>query len=86
MAVVVVVVLPAPPRPPRLAAAGEFRMQEVVAVAPNRSYFVFESWENWMHSIERSHLLLCNMKRSTLGYIASKDHFFWKFTTFRQIS
>jgi hypothetical protein len=39
MAVVVVVVL-------RLAAAGEFRMQEVVAVAPNRSYFVFESWDS----------------------------------------
>ena len=23
-------------------------------------------WENWMHSIERSHLLLCNIKRSLL--------------------
>ena len=35
MAVVVVALLPAPPR------LGEFRMQEVVAVAPNRYYFVF---------------------------------------------
>ena len=40
VAVVVVALLPAPPRPPRLAAAADLRMQEVVAVAPNHSYFV----------------------------------------------
>jgi hypothetical protein len=57
VAVVVVALLPAPPRPPRVAATGDFRMQEVVAVAPNHSYFV-------LLRVIRCSLWACGLRRS----------------------